>query len=241
MSIDLRALVVDDEPIARQILADYIGRTPGLSLAGTCGNALEAFGMLSHVQADLLFLDINLPEISGLQFLRALSNPPAVIFTTAFAEHAVESYDLNAVDYLLKPFSYNRFCRAMEKVQSLLQPADELQPPAADALPSSLFLKSDGKLIRLEHSAVLYVEALKDYVRFQTADSNVVVHATMKATEDRLTGLAAFVRVHKSYIVNLQHVRSVAGNMLQIGAKEIPIGQTYRESVERAVANLQKR
>jgi DNA-binding LytR/AlgR family response regulator len=240
MSTELRAIVVDDEPIARQILEDYIARTPDLQSVGACANALDAFGLLPRAAANLLFLDINLPEISGLQFLRALSNPPAVIFTTAYAEHAVESYELNAVDYLLKPVSYERFCRAVEKARVALAPAIPSSTPVSSEPHPDLFLKSDGRLIRVAHLDVLYVEALKDYVRYHTTGGALVVHATMKSTEESLAGLTAFVRVHKSYIVNLRHVREIGSGWLHIKTQSIPIGATYREGLERALAELQR-
>jgi len=234
MSTTLRALVVDDEPIARQIISAYIARTAGVELVGECANALDAFAALSRTGANLIFLDINMPEISGLQLARALSSAPAIVFTTAYAQHAVESYELSAVDYLLKPISYARFCRAVEKASAALEPRMPAvsKPPLS---PPDFFLKSDGRMVRVAPADILFVEARKDYVQYQMVDKAIVVHATMKATEETLAQVGHFVRVHKSFLVNWAHVREVGSAALRVGEHDIPVGGSYREAVAAAM------
>lgn len=227
----IRIAIVDDEPLAQEILQSYLQKLPDTELVGVCKNALEAFALLNKQTVDLLLLDINMPEISGLDFLKSLKHPPKVIFTTAYTEHALESYELNAIDYLVKPIAFDRFLRAIQKVQQEIQPA-----PVSAATPSSeklLFVRSEGKWIRIDLRKLWFVEGLKDYVRLWTDDGRITVHSTMKNFEEQLKIYSNFVRVHKSHIINLEYITEVDGNAIQIKDQLIAIGSTYKDDVQK--------
>lgn len=223
----MNLLIVDDEPLAQEVLENYILKIPGLSIAGTCSNALEAFSALSHKQVDLMLLDINMPEISGLDFLRSLRNPPPVIFTTAYSEFAVSSYDMEAIDYLVKPIPFDRFLKAIGKARERIATTSSRYN-----LPI-LFVRSEGRLIKIDIEKTWFVESLKDYVRFWTETGKVVVHSTMKHIEEQLSDRPAFVRINKSYLVNLNFVHEIDGNTVRIRDQALAIGNTYRESVHK--------
>ncbi|MGN6568079.1 MAG: LytR/AlgR family response regulator transcription factor [Flavipsychrobacter sp.] len=232
----LAILIVDDEPLARDILETYLQKVPDVQLAGTCKNALEAFSFLSKQQVDVMLLDINMPEISGMDFLKTLKNPPAIIFTTAYSQYAVESYELNAVDYLLKPISFERFLKAITKAIDTIKQKNtafvESSVNSLNAKDDILFVKSDGKLVKIDLTQLWFVEGLKDYVRLWTDSGKVIVHSTMKNFEEQLSALAGFVRVSKSYIINMKYVSEVDGNVIRIKDQMISIGNTYKEQIQ---------
>lgn len=218
-------LITDDEPIARDILCTYVSKLDNLRIAGICKNAVEAADFLKEHHVDILLLDINMPEVSGLDLLRKLPTAPAVILTTAYSEYAVESYELNVVDYLLKPFSFQRFAAAINKVTNIGQQASE--PLTND----TIFVKSDGKLVKIDLKELLLIEGVKDYVKLWVGDKPILVHSTMKNIEEQLSAHTDMVRVHKSHIVNMTHVREVEGNILRVGMHEVVIGSTYKDNV----------
>lgn len=228
----LKVLIVDDEPIARDILTEYVAKVPDIELAGTCTNAVEVFAFLNKHEVDILLLDINMPEITGIELLQTLRNPPMVIFTTAYSEYAVESYELNAIDYLLKPIAFDRFVQAINKVLS--KKADSVSSQKTQT-EDSFFVKSDGKLVKVLLNELYYVEALKDYVKLWLKDSSLIVHSTMKNMEEQLKRYDSFLRVHKSFLINLSHVTEVEGNMLKLGAYTTLVGNTYKEEVMRVL------
>lgn len=219
----MRCLIIEDEPIARNILKGYIEDVPHLELAGECEDALEALEFLKNESVELLFLDINMPKLSGISFLKTLNNPPAVILTTAYAEFALESYDLGVIDYLLKPFSFERFLKAVQKV------AQVSKPTLPNKTEGFLIVKCDGKTYNLKHSSIYYAESKGDYITLVTEEHTLTFNKTMKGLEEELGG-HSFQRVHKSYLVNMEHVRFVEGNIIHIHTKEIPIGNHYKES-----------
>lgn len=227
MSTLYRCLVVEDEPLAQNVLKSYISTHPLLELAGVCKDAMEAQQWLLRQCADLLFLDINLPVLSGISFLKSLSRPPLVIFTTAYPEYAVEGFELDAVDYLVKPFSVERFLKAinkaLEQLERALSPAGIKQEPF-------IFVKADKKVYRINLSAIEYIEALDDYVRIVTTDTQYLVHDTMKGMQEELPA-AEFMRIHKSYIISRSKIVFIEGNYVRIADKDIPIGASYREEV----------
>lgn len=223
----LKVLIADDEPIARDIIVSYVAKLPMVEVAATCQNAVEVFEALNKQAVDIIFLDINMPEISGIDLLKSLRNPPHVVFTTAYSEYAVESYELNAVDYLLKPFSFDRFSQAVNK--ALAQEEEKVTPQHTQD--NTLFVKSDGKLVRIDIDELLLIEGVKDYVKLWAGDKPILIHSTMKNMEEQLAQYTNMVRVHKSYIVNLSKVREVEGNALRLGQHEVVIGSTYRDKV----------
>lgn len=231
----VKVLIVDDEPIARDILETYLKKTNGFELVGKCKNAVEAFKALNLHAVDVMLLDINMPEIKGIDFLRTLKNPPLVIFTTAYSEFAVESYELHAVDYLLKPISLERFLKAMDKVLELMKPdegkgAPALAPSEAENL---MFVRSEGKWIKIDITKLWFIEGLKDYVKLWTGEGKIIVHSTMKNFEEQLATYPNFTRIHKSFIINIQYVTETDGNFVKIKDQLISIGNTYKEDVNK--------
>ncbi len=230
----IRLIIVDDEPIAQDILATYVAKNPALELAGKCKNALEAFSFLSKNTVDVMLLDINMPEISGLELLRTLKDPPLVIFTTAYAEFAVESYELNAVDYLLKPFSLERFQKAILKAADIIQSknpalATQISQSETTAHSTDIFVKSEGKLLKINLQELWLIEALKDYVKLWVGAERIIIHSTMKNMEDQLSHFNHFVRVNKSYIINTKFISAIDGNCIIIREQKIPVGSTYKD------------
>lgn len=225
----IKCLICDDELIAHQILEAYILQTPGLVLVAKCRNALEAFAQLEQQSVDLIFLDIEMPLVNGINFLRTLSNPPKVIFTTAYAEHALESYELNAVDYLLKPFSPDRFAKAVEKARALIGNTAGTQEKGNDE--GALVIKEKDGFVRVKHDQILYIEASKDYMKIMTAEKLYLVHITMKKLEESLPP-EQFVRTHKSYMVSLKAIRLLKPDELVLTNNAvIPVSINYREAV----------
>jgi DNA-binding LytR/AlgR family response regulator len=227
----LKAVIVDDEPVARKVIKEYLEDIEFVELAGMAENPLKADALLAEVQADLLFLDINMPKLSGIEFLRASAgrpNQPMVIITTAYAEYALDGFELDVVDYLVKPISFERFLRACNKARSKY---GERTPAAAgmDTRPDHFFVKCDGSLEKVLYAELEYVEALTNYIVLHTTNRQLIVYLTLKGV---LASLPAerFVKVHKSFIVNKDSIRSIRGNMLQLSKAEIPVSQHYYES-----------
>ena len=215
-----RCLIVDDEAIARQILEQYVLQTPGLSLLGTCRNAMEAFTKLGQYEVDLLFLDIEMPLVNGLDFIRKLANPPKVILTTAYPQYAVDAFALNAVDYLLKPFSLERFQQAVEKVKSY---------PKPDGEAPHLMIRENNSLIKLTQQDIIYLKASKDYVKIITTIKTHLISSTMKSLEETLPP-TQFVRIHKSYIVNLRQIQAIKPAEVIMSNKEVlPVSPNFKE------------
>jgi DNA-binding LytR/AlgR family response regulator len=214
-------MIIDDEPLAQQVLERYIQQTEGLTLVAKCFNATEAFAVLHQQPVDLLFLDIKMPLISGMQFIRSLKDPPAFIFTTAYAEHALESYELEAVDYLLKPVTYERFRKSVAR---FLQ-----QQPAPVVVPENdyVYLKVDGSLVRVFHREILFAQSMKDYIKVTTATGSYLTHLTMKSLLELLPE-EIFKRIHRSYVVNTQHLDVIGKEEVVIGKTVIPVGENYK-------------
>lgn len=222
----MKVLIVDDEPLAQDILENYISRVPSMTLLKRCNNAFEALVALREHEPDLMFLDIQMPQLSGLDFLRSLAKPPKVILTTAFQNYALESYELGVIDYLLKPFSFERFMKAVGKVNE--EPAP--QEAAEEAHPDFFFVKSDKKLVKVAYNDILYVEGLKDYVIIRLTVGRVITLQTMKSLEEKLPS-AQFRRIHRSYIVHMGKIEALDGSMVEINKQQIPIGKNYKEEL----------
>lgn len=227
----IRCIVVDDEPLALDILEDYISKVPFLKLVKKCSTALEALDCLKTEEIHLIFLDIQMPDLTGIQFLESLPKKPDVIFTTAYSDYAIEGFNLNAIDYLLKPISFERFLKAANKYY------DGINKNAAN-LPSAkgggqedeyIFIKTEYKIVKVNLADVLYIEGLKDYIRFVTVNEQLLTLQSMKGMEEILP-YKKFMRVHKSYIISLKHIETIERNKIKIRDKWIPIGNTYRES-----------
>jgi len=225
----LNCLIIDDEPIARRILEEYISDIDFLNLAGKAENPLKAGSLLNETQVDIIFLDINMPKLNGVEFLKSSINLPAVIMTTAYPEYAVEGFALDVLDYLVKPISFERFLKACNKAKNyfdLKTKANEKEKDKVDYF----FIKSDNSIDKIFYDDLLYVEALLNYVTLHTASGKRIVYMTIKSMLDQLPG-QLFVKVHKSYIVNLTKIKSIEGNTIKIGNANITISQNLKNEV----------
>lgn len=222
----IKCLVVDDEPIAIRGIVNSINKVDFLVVANTCASALEAGKILHDEKIDLMFLDINMPHLNGLEFIETLENPPLVIITTAYSEYALEGYRLQVVDYLLKPISFQRFCQAVKKAQSLLQlNSNTSNTPSSDIL----YVRQEGdKFQKINYKDILFIEALENYVKIHFLDETIIIHQTMIALEESLPN-KLFFRVHKSYLINMSHISSIMGGRVFINQHEIPISRTKKE------------
>ncbi len=233
----IRCLAVDDEKLALELLEDNIAKVPFLELTGTCNSAMEAMDQLGKQPVDLLFLDIQMPDLSGIQLLRSLHSRPMVIFTTAFEKYALEGFDLDVIDYLLKPYSFERFMRAVNKARDYIEvrghgaAAEEREAASA---PGFLFVRADYKLYRINLNDILYVEGLKDYVKIYTGDKPILTQTSMKALEEKLPA-KDFIRVHRSFIVAFNKIDFVQKHQVTIGRKEIPVSENFREQLFRMI------
>jgi DNA-binding LytR/AlgR family response regulator len=225
----LKCIIVEDEVLAQDVIKSHLAKIGGLELAGIYRNAPEAQAALAVQEVDIMFLDIRLPGMSGLQFLRGLKDSPLVVLTTAYAEYALESYEFNVIDYLLKPISFERFARAMNKILDgrLFSTAGKTADPFAE---DHIFIRSNSKFFRVNFSEILYVQGMKDYLKLYTPEFSLVTHQTMNELEKTLPA-QQFIRVHKSYIIALRHIRSIYGNSIELDKVTIPIGNSYKENV----------
>jgi DNA-binding LytR/AlgR family response regulator len=225
----LQCIIVDDEDLAVQLLAVYVRQHPDIQVAAATTQALEVPDLLRQYPADVLFLDIQMPQRSGLQLAQDLAEGPMLVFTTAYAQYAVEGFNLHAVDYLLKPFSYDRFAQAVQRCNEYRQYRQLLQQAQQ---PDCLYLKADGKIVKVMLADILYIEGWKQYIKVYTAQKNWLTLESMKNMEAQLPD-TQFMRVHKSYIVAVQHIQSFAAEAVQVAGQAIPVGKTYREAVKR--------
>lgn len=222
-------LIVDDEPLAREIIVTHVSKIPNWKVIDTCINAEEAYEALLNNTVDVLFLDIQMPVITGVEFLQSLQNPPLVIFTTAYSEYALKGFELNVIDYLLKPISFGRFTQAVEKVNNKLVSITE--NPKKEKEATYFFVKQDGKLIKVIFSDILCIKAEQEYSFIFTENERLLVSMHLKMLENILPS-KQFTRIHRSYIIPHQKVISIYGNTLQIGEDtKLPIGNTYKENL----------
>ena len=230
-----KVLIVDDEFLARKLLQGYVEKMPELELVGTCANIAEAHKALNETEVDILLLDIHLPDLSGMEFARTQQNLPAIIFTTAYSEYALESYDVSAVDYLLKPIRFERFEEAIRKAtQRLARKADEASESAQVQKTSDTFMlvKADYKLYKINYDDLLYVEGQHEYVSFYTRQKRITALYALKNLEEQLPH-DRFVRVHKSYIVAISQIQEIEQLTLTVAGAKIPIGGSYRDALLR--------
>ena len=226
----LSCLVVDDEPVARKGIAGYVEQVPFLQLAGTCKGALEANEFLRNNSIDLLFLDIQMPDLTGTDFMRSLENPPAVIFTTAYREYAIEGFELNALDYLVKPISFQRFLKSANKALAHFEMLRRPTPSEEKKELDHFFIKSDGQFIKIMLDDVLYFESEKDYVFIYTKKKRYLNLISLKQLEKELPA-DKFVRVHRSFIIAMDKVELMEGHKLIIRGKEIPVSRSSHEMI----------
>lgn len=228
----LKCLVIDDEPLARRAIVDFIAKVDFLEATRSCASAIEAIDLLATESFDLLFLDINMPYLSGIEFLETITNPPMVIFTTAYSEHALEGYRFDVVDYLLKPIDFKRFYQAALKAKQLyILKADKESIPAKD---SFLYVRQEDSFIKIDWNTLLYIEGMQNYLKLHLIDKTIVIHQTMTAIEELLPQ-DSFFRIHKSYLVNINHIESISGTRLFVNKKELPISRMRKETLLKEV------
>ena len=234
----INCLIVDDEPPAMLLMEKYINAVPLLHLAGKCVNAVDAMSILQQCPIDLIFLDIQMPQILGTDFIRTLVNPPKVVFTTAYRKFALEGFELDAVDYLLKPIAFERFLKAVNKVMKLNLAVGQVFPQdmiAKKELEQAfLFLRADRKNLKIQLHEILFIESLKDYVKVVTKERSIISKQSISAIEESLP-VDAFLRIHRSFIVSLSKIESFTAGLIQVGKYELPVSRSYRHEVERAL------
>lgn len=227
----IRCLVVDDEPPAREIIRRYIEQVSSLQLAGECANAIQAFTFLQQQPVDLLFLDIRMPQLNGNDFLKTLKNPPKVIFTTAYSEYAVEGYELDAVDYLLKPVPFDRFLKAVNKAYQLTAAKHEIPVVTEETRNDSfVYFRADRKMVKVMLDDILYIESMKDYIKVITKTGTIITKQSISSVEAMLPE-KKFIRTHRSFIVSLDKIKSFTSELIDIAATEVPVGKLYRNTV----------
>ncbi len=234
----LKCIAVDDEPLALDIIADYVAKVPFLELVKRTESAIEAMQIVQEGNIDLVFLDIQMPELTGIQFLKIAGNKASYILTTAYSQYALESYDLNVSDYLLKPIAFDRFYKAVEKVRNqrqkqdsptLVAPEPVATPAATPSIQDFIFVKTEHKIQKIELDDILYIEGLKDYISIFTKNERVITLQNMKKMEETLPK-KDFIRVHKSYIIAVDKIESIERSRIAIAGKTIPVGDTYRDA-----------
>jgi two-component system, LytTR family, response regulator len=233
----ISCIAVDDEPPALQLIEKYIQAIPALDLWGTCANAVDALALLRDNSIDLIFLDIQMPHILGTDFMRTLSNPPKVIFTTAFRKFAVEGFDLDAVDYLLKPISFERFLKAVNKVMKLNLSAGEKNIFSSahenENEDNIIYLRADRKNIKINLDDLWFIESLKNYIKVVTKDKTIVTKYSISTLEETLP--SSFIRIHRSFIIAKNKIESFSHDFIQIGKYELPVSRSYRHEVEKVL------
>ncbi len=235
----IKCLIVDDEPLAIEVLQSYVDRVASLELVATSSNAVEAFDLLKKEKIDLLFLDIQMPKLTGIDFLKVLNPAPKVIFTTAYREYAVESYELSVVDYLLKPIAFDRFLMAINKVveDGNQQGASVMNEQSSLDSDPHLFLKADRKMVKVYLKEITYIESLKDYVRVKKQDGSEIISLQKISYLEQKLPSDCFIRIHKSFIISIHKIASYSATNVEIGGKEIPIGRSYKSEVMKALNN----
>lgn len=231
MATPIKCIITDDEPFARKGLQGYIGQIDFLDLRGTCENAIELNSLLKKEPVDLLFLDIEMPYLTGIEFLKQLAAPPRVIFTTAYEKYALQGFELEVLDYLMKPISFDRFLRAANKAFDYFK----LQYATADA-GDYIFVKADSRLERIAFADILFAEALENYVAIYTREKKIITHLTLKMLQEKLPP-AAFAQPHKSYLVSIDKINSIEGNILHITQYQVPISKYQKEEIMEKIVN----
>ena len=241
----INCLIVDDEPLALEVIASYINRIDGLELVDKCDNALQAFDVLRTQSVDLLFLDIQMPKLDGIEFIKSLSNPPKVIFTTAYRDYAIEAFNVDAVDYLLKPIPFTRFLKAVGKAFQHFSNNNE-SSGSDDGLPGGIgndlgldkleyiFVRADKKMVKIYLQDILFIESLKDYVIIHVPGKRIITKQKISYLEEKLPE-ELFLRIHRSFLVSIPKIEAFSPNHVEISGKELPIGRSYKNVVSKAL------
>jgi DNA-binding LytR/AlgR family response regulator len=238
----IRCLIIDDEPPAREIIRRYVQEIPTLQLIGECANAIQANTALQQHPVDLLFLDIRMPQLNGTDFIKTLKNPPKVIFTTAFSEYALEGYELDVVDYLMKPIRFDRFLKAVNKAYPLHGAAAALKPAAPTVTEekkneSFVYFRADRKMVKVMLDDILYIESMKDYIKVNTVQGIIITKQSISSVEAMLPE-KLFVRTHRSFIVSINKIKSFTSELVEVDKTDIPIGKLFRNGVMKVFSQV---
>lgn len=229
----INCIAVDDEPLALDLLEGFIKKIPYLNLKGRFEHTQEALLALKRTEISLIFLDINMPDLNGIQFLKTLTHPPLVIFTTAYESYALEGFELNAVDYLLKPFSFERLLQSTNRVLDLVSPKDS--PATSSITDDYIFVRTEHNTVKIKTDQIQYVEGLKDYVKIFASEPKPIFTIKSMKSMDKILRPLGFIRVHRSYIVSIDKIHSVRNGRIRMKDKTIPIGQSYRDHFDQVV------
>ncbi|MCV9387087.1 LytR/AlgR family response regulator transcription factor [Reichenbachiella ulvae] len=231
--MSIKCLIIDDEPLAINVIKNFLINFKNFELVGTAQDAVEGFNLLSKKEVDVIFLDINMPKMTGLDFLKSLKNPPMVVITTAYREYAVESFELDVVDYLVKPFALQRFMKTINRIEQRLEEKkiNKTESAPVEGEKAHVFFKVDKKMVKVYLDDILYIESLKDYIRIKTYDQNLINHNNLVSVADLLPP-DDFIRIHRSYIIAIKKVKVIDGNQVEVGDKLLPIGRNYQKEVK---------
>ncbi|MEQ8925802.1 MAG: LytTR family DNA-binding domain-containing protein [Fulvivirga sp.] len=226
----VKCIIVDDEPLAIEIIESYLERLNDFVVIATCNNALKAFEIVQKEKVDLIFLDIQMPKLTGIDFIKTLKDPPKIILTTAYRDYAIESYELDVVDYLLKPISFDRFLVAVQKIYNGNVQENDLTHLDIKDSDAYIYLKADKKMVKVMLDDILYIESLKDYIRVKTKEKDVISHQKISYLEEKLPE-EYFMRIHRSFIVPIQKITSYSASSIEVPGHEVPIGRLYKNDV----------
>lgn len=238
--MNIRCLIIDDEPLAQRVIERYTENLPFLEIIQKCSNAVEAIEVLHNREVDLIFLDINMPGLSGIDFLKTLKKPPAVIITTAYAEFAIQGYELDVVDYLMKPFAFERFYKAVQKAEELMKSREQRNSDNKESNKQDdtfIFIKSSKKTFKVNLNDILYIEALGDYVKIHTTEKMIISYQSLKNIENLMPS-ASFPRIHKSFIIALSRIDLIESNQVKIRDRLIPIGTNFKADFDRLIKSI---
>ena len=228
-----KCLIIDDEPLARDLMRSHISKLENFEIVGECGDAMKAMQVLRDQKVDLMFMDIQMPQITGIEFLKILKNPPKVIITTAYREYAIDSFELDVVDYLLKPITFERFLKSVNKYYQVSQEEIPVAAPVSDVIQSDeafIYVKENKRVIKVNLSEILYVEGLSEYVQIYTDRKKIITKTSMTSLEEKLPN-DGFLRIHKSFIVSLSRIEAFTAHTIEVPGKELPIGRSYKNTV----------
>jgi two-component system LytT family response regulator len=230
----MKCVIIDDEPLAVDLLVEFVGRVDSLELVTTFTNAIDAISIINQSDIDLIFLDIEMPHFSGIDFINAIEKKPLIIFTTAYSDYAVEGFNLGAVDYLVKPIPFNRFLKAVLRAQQIFTPKSLPPPNQPTSVPEIehdfMFVRAEYENVKINFSDILFIEGLKDYVKIYTTDNKYTLTLISLIKLENLLSPKGFARIHRSYIINIKHVKSIQKNKVLIAEKRIPISESYKTS-----------
>jgi len=240
----IKCVIIDDDPLAIKVIENYLGQMEGFEVTQTFENPVKAFGTIEIIKPDIIFLDINMPMLNGLDLVRSLENPPAIIFTTAYREYAVEGFEVDATDYLVKPISFKRFLQAIRKAQKHIAPQEDKEATNNTKSERNIpfeqqytFFKVDKKMVKVYLKDIEFIESLKDYIKIITNEEALIVYHTLTGITEVLPS-SKFIRIHRSYTIGVNHIQALEGNFVVVAGKELPIGRNHQQEVKEMILKL---